>query len=181
MPVSAVQVRLCPFERLALSCTRLRGVFACRVSMTCFGDARFHAVMVRGRPGRTEQTPSLGSPSHRARRTHGTSAASWLFALLVLFDLFDLFDLFVIPDRDVESATPRMPNGMLMNDKKTCVIIGAAGGIGTELAGILHQSGWALVLAGRSGEKLAPMAQQYDAPSRQIEASDAAATEALLS
>ena len=38
--------------------------------------------------------------------------------------------------------------------ERTCLIIGAAGGIGRALADILHRDGWSLVLAGRTQSSL---------------------------
>lgn len=60
------------------------------------------------------------------------------------------------------------------------VIIGAAGGIGSAVARTLAADGARLVLAGRTLDKLAPLAAALGAESHAVEASDFAAVEVLV-
>lgn len=62
----------------------------------------------------------------------------------------------------------------------TCLIIGGAGGIGRELATTLHARGWNLVLAGRTLSSLEPLAAEFGATVRALDASDFAAVDALF-
>jgi len=59
------------------------------------------------------------------------------------------------------------------------VILGAAGGIGSAIARSLAADGARLVLAGRSLDKLTPLASELGAEAFGVEASDFAAVEAL--
>ncbi|MEM7622206.1 MAG: SDR family oxidoreductase [Planctomycetota bacterium] len=63
---------------------------------------------------------------------------------------------------------------------KTCLIIGAAGGIGTELTELLASDGWDLVLAGRQAERLAPLAAHTGAAAVALDATDFAAVDAVF-
>lgn len=60
------------------------------------------------------------------------------------------------------------------------VILGASGGIGSAIARSLAADGAGLVLAGRSLEKLQPLAAELGAEAQVVEASDFAAVEALV-
>ncbi len=60
------------------------------------------------------------------------------------------------------------------------VILGAAGGIGSGIARALAADGASLVLAGRTLDRLLPLAKETGATAEQVEASDFAAVEALL-
>ncbi len=62
----------------------------------------------------------------------------------------------------------------------TCLIIGGAGGIGRELAATLHARGWNLILAGRTLSSLEPLAAEFGATVRALDASDFAAVESLF-
>ena len=62
----------------------------------------------------------------------------------------------------------------------TCLIIGGAGGIGRALAATLHSRGWNLVLAGRTLVSLEPLAAEFSATVRALDASDFAAVDALF-
>jgi NAD(P)-dependent dehydrogenase (short-subunit alcohol dehydrogenase family) len=57
------------------------------------------------------------------------------------------------------------------------VIIGAAGGIGSALARLLHAQGARLFLAGRTPAKLAALGAELDAPTYTVDATDFAAVE----
>jgi len=60
------------------------------------------------------------------------------------------------------------------------VILGAAGGLGAPIARALAADGAALVLAGRTLDRLQPLADELGATAQTVEASDFAAVEALL-
>lgn len=60
------------------------------------------------------------------------------------------------------------------------VILGAAGGIGSAIARALAADGARLVLAGRSLDKLTPLATELGAEAHGVEASDFAAVETLV-
>ena len=60
------------------------------------------------------------------------------------------------------------------------VILGAGGGIGSAIARALAADGASLILAGRTLERLQPLATELNATAEQTEASDFAAVEALL-
>ena len=60
------------------------------------------------------------------------------------------------------------------------VILGAGGGIGSAIARALAADGASLILAGRSLDRLQPLASELNATAEQTEASDFAAVEALL-
>jgi 3-oxoacyl-[acyl-carrier protein] reductase len=60
------------------------------------------------------------------------------------------------------------------------VILGAAGGIGSTIARACAADGAHLVLAGRTLDKLTPLATQLGAEAQVVEASDFAAVEALV-
>lgn len=61
-----------------------------------------------------------------------------------------------------------------------CLIIGAAGGIGRELAATLHARGYELILAGRTLASLEPIAAEFNATARALDATDFAAVESLF-
>ena len=63
---------------------------------------------------------------------------------------------------------------------QTCIVIGAAGGIGSELCRQLSSNGWNLVLAGRTPERLAPLASELGVQSHALDASDPTQTESLF-
>lgn len=70
-----------------------------------------------------------------------------------------------------------------MTTDQTCIVIGAGGGIGRALCGILANRGWSLVLAGRDPERLQAVAQEVGdaaAATEQIDASDFDAVRALF-
>lgn len=54
----------------------------------------------------------------------------------------------------------------------TCFVIGAGGGIGSELTSLLRASGWGLVLAGRTREPLESLAAADGSPVEVLEATD---------
>jgi len=60
------------------------------------------------------------------------------------------------------------------------VILGAAGGLGAPIARALAADGASLVLAGRTLDRLQPLADELSATAQTVEASDFAAVEALL-
>jgi NAD(P)-dependent dehydrogenase (short-subunit alcohol dehydrogenase family) len=60
------------------------------------------------------------------------------------------------------------------------VILGAAGGLGAPIARALAAEGASLVLAGRTLDRLQPLADELGATAQTVEASDFAAVEALL-
>ncbi len=65
----------------------------------------------------------------------------------------------------------------------TCIVIGAAGGIGSELCRKLSAGGWQLVLAGRTGDSLKQLADELGqsvTATSTLDAQDFAATEALF-
>jgi len=65
-------------------------------------------------------------------------------------------------------------------DAGAFIILGAAGGIGSRLAESLAADGATLVLAGRTLEKLTPLATALGAEGHQVEASDFAAVESFV-
>ena len=60
------------------------------------------------------------------------------------------------------------------------LVLGAAGGIGTELCQQLVSAGHRVMMCGRNGEKLQNLAQQLGQPSMTVEASDWEAVAMLL-
>lgn len=60
------------------------------------------------------------------------------------------------------------------------IVIGASGGIGSAIARNLAEDGARLILAGRSLERLQPLADELNASAKVVEASDFAAVEALV-
>ncbi|NQW05562.1 MAG: SDR family oxidoreductase [Acidobacteria bacterium] len=66
-----------------------------------------------------------------------------------------------------------------MNDR-TCLIIGAAGGIGRRLVELLHRDGWSLVLAGRTPDSLTEVAATCGATTACVDARDFDAVDALF-
>lgn len=60
------------------------------------------------------------------------------------------------------------------------IVIGASGGIGSAIARNLASDGARLILAGRSLERLQPLADELGASAKVVEASDFAAVEALV-
>lgn len=65
-------------------------------------------------------------------------------------------------------------------DAGAFVIFGAAGGIGSAIARSLAADGAKLILAGRTLDRLAPLATELGASAHAVEASDFAAVEALV-
>ncbi|MFM7161888.1 MAG: SDR family NAD(P)-dependent oxidoreductase [Planctomycetaceae bacterium] len=61
-----------------------------------------------------------------------------------------------------------------MSDVSRCLILGATGGIGHEVARLLAGAGSRLLLAGRHSDKLAQLAQELGQPACAVEASDPA-------
>jgi len=61
-----------------------------------------------------------------------------------------------------------------MNTTPTALIFGAAGGIGRCVAKRLASRGWKLILAGRTAEKLQPIAEQLNATAFPADATDPA-------
>ena len=66
-----------------------------------------------------------------------------------------------------------------MSDR-TCLIIGAAGGIGRSLVELLHRDGWALVLAGRTLEPLTEIAATCAAQTVCLDARDFDSVDAVF-
>jgi len=66
-----------------------------------------------------------------------------------------------------------------MNDR-TCLVIGAAGGIGRRLVDLLHRDGWSLVLAGRTLDPLTEVAATCGARTACVDARDFDAVDALF-
>jgi NAD(P)-dependent dehydrogenase (short-subunit alcohol dehydrogenase family) len=64
--------------------------------------------------------------------------------------------------------------------QKTCLVIGAAGGIGRALTQILHAQGWSLVLAGRMRPPLDEMAATYGGRAVQADARDFDAVDGIF-
>lgn len=62
----------------------------------------------------------------------------------------------------------------------TCLIVGAAGGIGRSLAGLLAERGWRLVLAGRSEEPLLEVAEACGGTVAVLDAADFDATKRVF-
>jgi len=58
-----------------------------------------------------------------------------------------------------------------MGDRK-CLVIGAAGGTGRQLAALLHRDGWSLVLAGRTPDSLEAVAATCAAETAHLDARD---------
>jgi len=67
-----------------------------------------------------------------------------------------------------------------MSGPQKCLIIGAAGGIGRSLAGLLHQAGWDLVLAGPTADRLGEVAAPVDAKHATVDARDFDAVDQLF-
>lgn len=65
-------------------------------------------------------------------------------------------------------------------ENRKCLIIGAAGGIGSALASMLRSDGWSLVLAGRTAKKLEDLGRELDAPAVTLDARDFGAVEAVF-
>lgn len=63
-----------------------------------------------------------------------------------------------------------------MSDRK-CLIIGAAGGVGTKLAELLAGDGWSLVLAGRQKGRVADLATRVGGEAVELDATDFDAVE----
>ncbi|MEQ8850475.1 MAG: SDR family oxidoreductase [Phycisphaerales bacterium] len=57
-------------------------------------------------------------------------------------------------------------------NKGACLLIGGAGGIGTELSGLLRDAGWDLVLAGRDSSKTERAAESFGARAVTLDATD---------
>ena len=58
------------------------------------------------------------------------------------------------------------------NESPVYVIAGAYGGVGSEVAALLHQRGARLMLAGRNPDKLSQLAARFDALTCEADASD---------
>ncbi|MEM8758322.1 MAG: SDR family oxidoreductase [Planctomycetota bacterium] len=67
-----------------------------------------------------------------------------------------------------------------MAENKTCLIIGAAGGIGRSLTTRLHEHGWDLVLAGRRPEPLADLSESVNGRTAVVDAQDPDALQAVF-
>jgi len=63
---------------------------------------------------------------------------------------------------------------------RTCLVIGAAGGIGRKLVERLHRDGWSLVLAGRTQDALSEVASTCDGQTACIDARDFDAVDAVF-
>ncbi len=63
---------------------------------------------------------------------------------------------------------------------RTCLVIGAAGGIGRRLVELLHRDGWSLVLAGRTRDSLTDVAAAFAAQTACVDARDFDAVEGLF-
>lgn len=63
---------------------------------------------------------------------------------------------------------------------RTCLVIGAAGGIGRSLVELLHRDGWSLVLAGRTMDALIEVAATCGAKTACVDARDFDAVDALF-
>ncbi len=61
-----------------------------------------------------------------------------------------------------------------------CLLIGGAGGIGTELSGLLRDAGWDLVLAGRDASKTEAAAEAVGARAVTLDATDFDAVQAVF-
>lgn len=70
-----------------------------------------------------------------------------------------------------------MTNG---NTPGKCIIIGAGGGIGSNLCRRLSSAGWSLVLAGRTEDRLQPCASEYGGEVHTVDARDFGAVEDLF-
>ncbi|MFK7759026.1 MAG: SDR family NAD(P)-dependent oxidoreductase [Phycisphaerales bacterium] len=71
-----------------------------------------------------------------------------------------------------------------MSEVATCIVIGAAGGIGSDLSAMLAEDGWNLVLCGRNREPLEQLASQIGssvAGIEQVDAQDFAAVDEVFS
>ena len=66
-----------------------------------------------------------------------------------------------------------------MNDR-TCLVIGAAGGIGRSLVDLLQRDGWSLVLAGRTQDSLTEVAATCGGKTACVDARDFEAVDALF-
>ncbi|MDX2131349.1 MAG: SDR family oxidoreductase [Planctomycetota bacterium] len=64
--------------------------------------------------------------------------------------------------------------------QRTCLVIGAAGGIGRELVGMLHRDGWSIVLAGRTPSALEETAATCDGQVACVDARDFDAVDAVF-
>jgi NAD(P)-dependent dehydrogenase (short-subunit alcohol dehydrogenase family) len=67
-----------------------------------------------------------------------------------------------------------------MNDSKTCLIIGATGGIGRALASRLQGGGWQLILAGRKPDALRELADPMGMAHATVDARDFDAVDQLF-
>lgn len=65
-------------------------------------------------------------------------------------------------------------------ESRTCLVIGAAGGIGRKLVELLHRDGWSLVLAGRTAEGLEEVAASCNAQTVALDARDFDAVDAAF-
>lgn len=63
---------------------------------------------------------------------------------------------------------------------RTCLVVGAAGGIGRTLVGLLHRDGWSLVLAGRTSKALNDVAATCPGQTVVVDARDFDAVDALF-
>ncbi|MBS0198348.1 MAG: SDR family oxidoreductase [Planctomycetes bacterium] len=67
-----------------------------------------------------------------------------------------------------------------MTSNNTCLIIGAAGGIGRALADLLAEAGWHLVLAGRTESSLRRISETYRCPLSLLDAAKFDAVDAVF-
>ncbi len=67
-----------------------------------------------------------------------------------------------------------------MNDRGTFVVLGASGGIGTEVARQLKSAGHRVVLASRGSERLDALAAELDSPKHELDATLIADVEACF-
>ena len=68
-----------------------------------------------------------------------------------------------------------------MAEREKCLIIGASGGIGRQLAALLGAKGWELVLGGRRAEPLQAIAAEVGGTTVALDAADFAAVEGAFS
>lgn len=66
-----------------------------------------------------------------------------------------------------------------MSSERTCIVIGASGGMGQALCRILAQHGWRLVLAGRDADKLQSTATELQGSTAATQALDASDFDAV--